>query len=282
MTEADRARVTRNLESSYIEDADGIPIPKTPGAALMAVETYLRLTQPPEGDSRALLHKQQIMSIKALEDALVNKAPTEKAREDRDRRDHEPAALAAPATRQLRQPQPGEDLRNVITQRTVDRSRIQRPTSTSNLDYDRNDGDYEPCGAACFSFNIRDTRMPKGFKLTAEAVKYDGKQDPRLWLEDYLIACSCQGGTSTTAMQYIQLMLTGSARGWLNTQPKNAFRTWDEFAEAFVKSFLGRTRDRRLTSSYKHASKDETSRSGRTSSVGPCSATPWRPPRRTE
>ena len=81
--------------------------------------------------------------------------------------------------------------------------------------------------------------MPKGFKLTAEAVKYDGKQDPRLWLEDYLIACSCQGGTSTTAMQYIQLMLTGSARGWLNTQPKNAFWTWDEFAEAFVKSFLG-------------------------------------------
>ena len=72
MTEVDRARVTRNLESSYIEDADGIPVPKTPGAALMAVETYLRLTQPPEGDSRALLHKQQIMSIKALEDALVN------------------------------------------------------------------------------------------------------------------------------------------------------------------------------------------------------------------
>jgi hypothetical protein len=100
MTEVDRARVTRNLESSYIEDADGIPVPKTPGAALMAVETYLRLTQPPEGDSRALLHKQQIMSIKALEDALVNKAPTEKAREDRDRRDHEPAALAAPATQE--------------------------------------------------------------------------------------------------------------------------------------------------------------------------------------
>ena len=58
MTEVDRARVTRNLESSYMsEDADGIPVPKTPGAALMAVETYLRLTQPPEGDLRALLHK---------------------------------------------------------------------------------------------------------------------------------------------------------------------------------------------------------------------------------
>ena len=82
MTEVDRARVTRNLESSYIEDADGIPVPKTPGAALMAVETYLRLTQPPESDSRALLHKQQIMSIKALEDALLSKVAAEKAREE--------------------------------------------------------------------------------------------------------------------------------------------------------------------------------------------------------
>ena len=32
----------RNLESSYMmEDADGIPVPKTPGDALMALKTYL-------------------------------------------------------------------------------------------------------------------------------------------------------------------------------------------------------------------------------------------------
>ena len=140
------------LESSYMtEDADGIPVPKTPGAALMALETYLR--------------RQQIMSIKAVEEALTNKAPTERAQENRGRRDHEPAALAALAPRQPRQPQPGEDLRNVITQRTVDRSRTQRMVSTPNTD-DRDDSDFEPRGAACFSFNIRDTRMPKGFKLT--------------------------------------------------------------------------------------------------------------------
>ena len=27
-------------------------------------------------------------------------------------------------------------------------------------------------------------------------------------------------------------MLTGSARGWLNTQPRDAFSTWDEFRNA--------------------------------------------------
>ena len=42
--------------------------------------------QPPEGDARALLHKQQIMSIKAVEEALANKAPTERAQENRGRR----------------------------------------------------------------------------------------------------------------------------------------------------------------------------------------------------
>ena len=80
MTEDDRARLTRNLDSSFItEDENGIPVPKTANAAIMAVETYLRLTQPPEGDARALLHKQQIMSMKAIEDAFSNKAPSNRA-----------------------------------------------------------------------------------------------------------------------------------------------------------------------------------------------------------
>ena len=124
----------------------------------MALETYMRLTQPPEGDARALLHRQQIMSIKAVEEALANKAPTERVQENRDRRDREPAALAAPSPRQQRQPQPREDLRNLLAQRTVDRSRTRRVASTSNAD-DRDDTDFEPRGAARFSFNIRDTRM---------------------------------------------------------------------------------------------------------------------------
>ena len=65
----------------------------------------------------------------------------------------------------------------------MDRNRSQRLADTTNLD-EQADRNFEPCGAACFSFNIRDTRMPKGFKLTAGTPNYDGKQDPRLWLED--------------------------------------------------------------------------------------------------
>ena len=45
--------------------------------------------------------------------------------------------------------------------------------------------------------------MPKGFKLTSESPKYDGLQEPKIWLEDYLMALRCQGGTKNTAMQYL-------------------------------------------------------------------------------
>ena len=176
LTDADRTRVTRNLESSFVtEDDNGIPVPKTANAALISVETYLRLTQPPEGDARSLLHRQQIASIRAIEEALAAKAPSNQARE--------PTTSEVPAA----QRQPIKDLRDVLTQKTVDRNRKERSAGAANMD-DHADGDFEPCGAACFSFTIRDTHMPKGFKLTAGTPKYDGKQDPKLWLEDYLIA----------------------------------------------------------------------------------------------
>ena len=231
--EADRVHLTRNLESSFLEDEDGIPIPRTPASALMGVETYLRVMQPPEGSANARVHRQQIQALRQVEEALTRGEPVEGMYEERGRRDREVAPAADREPIRLRQLQPGEDGRNVVTQRRIDRARRLREAGL--LD----DEDHEPRGAPCFSINIRNTKMPKGFKLTAETQKYDGKQHPRDWLDDYLIACSCQGGNSTTAMQYIQLMLTGSARGWLNTQPKDAFRTWEEFRTAFIKGFLG-------------------------------------------
>ena len=42
----------------------------------------------------------------------------------------------------------------------------------------------------------------------------------------------------TTAMRYVQLMLIGSARTWLQNLPRNSFTSWDQFEDAFVKNFL--------------------------------------------
>ena len=83
--------------------------------------------------------------------------------------------------------------------------------------------------------SIRETRMPKGFRLTSETPKFDGRQEPSSWLEDYKIAVSCQRGTTTIAMQYIQLMLVGSARDWFKSLPRSKYDSWDIFTEDFVK-----------------------------------------------
>ena len=79
--------------------------------------------------------------------------------------------------------------------------------------------------------------MPKGFKLTAETAKFDGLQEPKTWLEDYLTAVRCQNDTRTTAMQYLQLQLTGSARTWLNRLPHSKYSNWEDFCDDFIQNF---------------------------------------------
>jgi hypothetical protein len=37
-------------------------------------------------------------------------------------------------------------------------------------------------GALCFTRKVRRTRVPKRFKLPHDQEKYDGSQDPKLWL----------------------------------------------------------------------------------------------------
>lgn len=79
--------------------------------------------------------------------------------------------------------------------------------------------------------------MPRKFKLTTEVQKYDNSQDPKTWLKDYLTAVKCQKGSKTTAMQYLNLLLTGSTRTWLENRPRGYYRSWDELECDFEKNF---------------------------------------------
>jgi hypothetical protein len=53
---------------------------------------------------------------------------------------------------------------------------------------------------------------PKYFKLPADLPKYDGHQEPKSWLDDYLQAIVMQNGNKIAAMQCLQLNLKDSAR----------------------------------------------------------------------
>jgi hypothetical protein len=103
--------------------------------------------------------------------------------------------------------------------------------------------DEKEMGALCFTRRVRRTRVPKGFKLPHDQQKYDGSQEPTLWSSDYLQAVQILGGTRATAMQSLQLHLTGAARSWLNTLPNDSIRSWGELESQFTRNFR---------SAYKH------------------------------
>jgi hypothetical protein len=77
-------------------------------------------------------------------------------------------------------------------------------------------------GAPCFTRRVRRTRVPIGFKLPHDHQKYDGSQEPKLWLSDYLQAVQILGVTRATATQSLQLHLTGVARSWLSMLPDDS------------------------------------------------------------
>jgi hypothetical protein len=75
--------------------------------------------------------------------------------------------------------------------------------------------------ALCFTQRVRRTRVH-------DQQKYDGSQEPKLWLSDYLQVVQILGGSRATAMQSLQLHLTGATRSWLNTLPDDSIGSWGE------------------------------------------------------
>jgi hypothetical protein len=123
-----------------------------------------------------------------------------------------------------------EDARNIIAQARVNKSRH----AWREENYEDDD---KEMGALCFTRRVRKTRVPKGFKLPHDQQKYDGSQEPTLWLSDYLQAVQILGGTKATAMQSLQLHLTGAARSWLNTLPYESIGSWGELESQFARNF---------------------------------------------
>jgi hypothetical protein len=98
-------------------------------------------------------------------------------------------------------------------------------------------------------------QVPKGFKLPHDQQKYDGSQEPTLWLSDYLQAVQILGGTKATAMQSLQLHLTGTARSWLNTLPNESIGSWGELESQFAKISIRHTSDQHHWRKSKHVCK---------------------------
>jgi hypothetical protein len=94
-------------------------------------------------------------------------------------------------------------------------------------------------GSICFGPRIRSEPFPPKFALPRDMPKYTMAVKPEDWLSDYGTAVDIAGGNKRTAVHYAPLMLTGSARTWLNSLSALQINSWHDFKEAFIKNFTG-------------------------------------------
>jgi hypothetical protein len=70
--------------------------------------------------------------------------------------------------------------------------------------------------------------------------KYTGETDPRVWLNDYCLACQLGGATTDEVIiRNLPLHLADSARTWLEHLPVSQIHNWDDPVRTFVGNFQG-------------------------------------------
>jgi hypothetical protein len=79
--------------------------------------------------------------------------------------------------------------------------------------------------------------LPKGIKLSNRVVKFNGQQDPRIWLDDSITAVTISDRSRDNALQLLSLHLKDNAMAWLNNLAPDSIRSWEEFRQAFIVNF---------------------------------------------
>jgi hypothetical protein len=91
-----------------------------------------------------------------------------------------------------------------------------------------------------FSREIRTTSFTQSFRQPTSIVKYTGKTDPRIWLNDYRLACQLGGDTTDEVIiRNLPLHLADSAWTWLEHLPASDIHNWDDLVHTFVGNFQG-------------------------------------------
>jgi hypothetical protein len=208
---ADMHNITRNLEAEFNEAK---LMPKTKEAAIMAAAAYIAANASNGDEHMRHLRNLALKGVRVLQgmpgsghDATprITSPPAEQARH--------PAAVpvAAPRT-QVVEPINGE-LRHGLAQKRVDQGRARREARRFKEEHDTFSGAHDGlCGAECFSLLICFTPLPKGIKLSDGVVKFNGQQDPRIWLDDFVTAIKISGGSRDNALQLLSLHLKDNAR----------------------------------------------------------------------
>jgi hypothetical protein len=89
-----------------------------------------------------------------------------------------------------------------------------------------------------FSREIRTANFPQRFRQPTTITKYTGETDPRVWLNDYHLACQLGGATiDAVIIHNLPLHLADSAWTWLKHLPPSQIHGWDDLVRIFVGNF---------------------------------------------
>jgi hypothetical protein len=92
----------------------------------------------------------------------------------------------------------------------------------------------EPPATRVFSWEIRTANIPQHFLQPTTIVKYLGETDPRVWLNDYRMACQLGGTTNNSVIiRNLPLHLAESTRTWLEHLPASQIHSWDNLVLTF-------------------------------------------------
>jgi hypothetical protein len=202
---SDRRDLSRNLDSSFLlVDKRGNIMPKTPKAALIAAQAYLYTTQPTPGDPREHMHRAALQGLRLVGSKLTAREEEPRCNEG-NHKPRSPHRYSSPRHRSRSRRSRSSSPKHYNSSQ---HERTRRSKSLKQA-YDYED-DKKEIGASCFTHKVCRTPIPKEFKLPHDQQKYDGSQEPRSWLSDYLQAVRILGGSKETSMQ--SLHLTGAAR----------------------------------------------------------------------
>jgi hypothetical protein len=80
-------------------------------------------------------------------------------------------------------------------------------------------------------------RYPKSLSCRTTSKNMTDHRNPSYRSSDYLQAIKILGGSRATAMQSLQLHLTGAAWSWLSKLPNDSIGSWGELENQFTRNF---------------------------------------------
>jgi hypothetical protein len=252
----ERARKLGIQTHDHINTDFNIDNPETPPRAsqkLIAAATLLRAMPSPSTPEARNLHREA--------QALIEQAAVQQgdARDDGGAQGPEPLVHAGramehpanpgrtPARERLldtRGQARDGDARNVINARRTSKAEARAAAGYHPRRGGRYDSDEdrsptpEPPGTRVFSREIHAATFPQRFRQPTTIVKYNEETNPRVWLNDYRLACQLGGATSDEVIiRNLPLHLADSARTWLEHLPASQIHNWDDLVRTFVGNF---------------------------------------------